>query len=87
MTRIERKQIDALVDANRDSLATPPVEGQAGVKNISSSNAPTTATTARKGQAAHSEQRHAEKQQHTAQAAETVSPQISIDDFVKVDLR
>src|SRR5690606_28521524 len=63
MTRVERKQIDVLIEANRESLAPAP----AGV--------PT------------SEQRHAERQQHQAQAAETAEPFISIDDFVKVDLR
>lgn len=63
MTRVERKQIDALIEANRESLAPAP----AGVPS--------------------SEQRHAERQQHQAQAAETAEPFISIDDFVKVDLR
>ena len=70
MTRVERKQIDALLDANRESLApaAPPKE-------------------AKDAKAASSQQRHAEKQQHAAQAAETASPHISIDDFTKVDLR
>ncbi len=63
MTRVERKQIDALIAANLESLAPAP----AGVPS--------------------SEQRHAERQQHQAQAAETAEPFISIDDFVKVDLR
>jgi len=76
MTRVERKQIDALVDANRDSLLAAPVEGQADAR-----------ASAGKGQATHTEQRHAEKQQHAVQTAETTSTQISIDDFVKVDLR
>jgi len=62
MTRVERKQIDALIEANRESLAPAPAS-------------------------ASSEQRHAERQQHQAQAAETASPHISIDDFAKVDLR
>ncbi|MCV2219774.1 methionine--tRNA ligase [Thauera sp. Sel9] len=70
MTRVERKQIDALLEANRESLA------------------PAAATPAKD---ASSQQRHAEKQQHAAQAAETAqtsaSPHISIDDFTKVDLR
>jgi methionyl-tRNA synthetase len=64
MTRVERKQIDALIEANRDSLAPAPAAA-----------------------AASSEQRHAERQQHQAQATETASDFISIDDFVKVDLR
>lgn len=68
MTRIERKQIDALLEANRESLA------------------PSTAQPQAKAVAA-SPQRHAEKQQHTVQAAETTSPHISIDDFTKIDLR
>ncbi|MBA4742628.1 MAG: methionine--tRNA ligase [Azoarcus sp.] len=63
MTRVERKQIDTLIDANRESLAPAP----AGVPS--------------------SEQRHAERQQHHAQAAETAEPFISIDDFTKIDLR
>jgi methionyl-tRNA synthetase len=69
MTRVERKQIDALLEANRESLAPAPQDAKA----------------------ASSQQRHAEKQQHAAQAAETAptnaSPHISIDDFAKVDLR
>jgi methionyl-tRNA synthetase len=62
MTRIERKQIDALIAANRETLAP-------------ASPAP------------ESQQRHAEKQQHEAQAAEGAAPHIGIDDFAKVDLR
>jgi methionyl-tRNA synthetase len=59
-TRVERKQIDALLEANRESLAAtaPPP---------------------------HSQQRHAEHQQHAEEKA-AVS-HISIDDFSKVDLR
>jgi methionyl-tRNA synthetase len=80
-TRVERKQIDALVEANRESLA-PAAAPQP-----------------------HSQQRHAEHQQHVAGAtAASPSPQpsprggegvsggafaptIGIDDFSKVDLR
>ncbi len=62
MTRIERKQIDALIAANRETLAP-------------ASPAP------------ESQQRHAERQQHEAQAAEGAAPHIGIDDFGKVDLR
>ena len=75
MTRVERKQIDALLEANRESLA------------------PATAVPAKTDEpakdteAASSQQRHAEKQQHSAQAAETASPHITIDDFTKVELR
>ncbi|MHB1374546.1 MAG: methionine--tRNA ligase [Thauera sp.] len=75
MTRVERKQIDALLEANRESLAP-------------AASAPTTADKpAKEAKAASSQQRHAEKQQHAAQAAETASPHIGIDDFTKVDLR
>ncbi len=49
MTRVERKQIDALLEANRESLAP--------------------AAPATDAKTASSQQRHAEKQQHTAQAA------------------
>ncbi len=68
MTRIERKQLDALLEANRDSLG---------------GGAPAAAPAAKS-----SPQRHAEKQQHAAQAAtvDTTAP-ISIDDFSKVELR
>ena len=72
MERVERKQIDALLEANRESLApaaAAPVKDAAVAK------------------AASSQQRHAERQQHAAQAAETPSTHISIDDFTKVDLR
>ncbi|HJV26360.1 MAG TPA: methionine--tRNA ligase [Aromatoleum sp.] len=65
MTRVERKQVDALLEANRESLAPATVETKE----------------------ASSQQRHAEKQQHEVQAAETAMSHISIDDFTKVDLR
>ncbi len=62
MTRIDPKQIEALVEANRASLAPAPEQ--------------------------QSQQRHAEHQQHAEDKvqAETAS-HISIDDFLKVDLR
>ncbi len=66
MTRVDRKQVDALIDANKESLEPA---------------APA---------AAHSQQRHAEKQQHDSakQAAPTGEGEfISIDDFTKIDLR
>ena len=75
MTRVERKQIDALLEANRESLAPAtavPAKTDKPAKDT---------------EAASSQQRHAEKQQHSAQAAETASPHITIDDFTKVDLR
>jgi methionyl-tRNA synthetase len=61
MTRIDPKQIDALVEANKESLAPTPAPQP------------------------HSQQRHAEHQQHAEEKA-AVS-HISIDDFGKVDLR
>jgi methionyl-tRNA synthetase len=61
MTRIDPKQIDALVEANRESLAPAPAPQP------------------------HSQQRHAEHQQHTEE--KTAVSHISIDDFSKVDLR
>ncbi|WP_347247563.1 methionine--tRNA ligase [Zoogloea sp.] len=80
MTRIERKQIDALLEANRDSLAPASTEAQ-----------PAKAVKGKDDKAAHSEQRHAQHQAHaaTAEAAEAseFEPFISIDDFGKVDLR
>ncbi len=83
MTRIDPKQVDALIDANKDSLeaATPAAQ--------------TTKT-------AESQQRHGEHQQNAARAGETqaamestmdelcggpLAPEISIDDFTKIDLR
>ena len=79
MTRIERKQVDALLEANRDSLAPAATEAK-----------PAKAA-AKDAKEAHSEQRHAQHQAHTA-ATETAQasefePFISIDDFTKVDLR
>ncbi|MGL1835017.1 methionine--tRNA ligase [Rhodocyclaceae bacterium SMB388] len=76
MTRVERKQIDALIDANRDSLAAP-----AGTTEATATQTKTDKATK------HSEQRHAEKQQHDARGKETMSSHITIDDFTKVDLR
>ena len=78
MTRVERKQIDALLEANRESLA-PTAAAPA--------KADKPAQDARDAKAASSQQRHAEKQQHSAQAAETATEHISIDDFTKVELR
>ncbi len=78
MTRVERKQIDALLEANRESLA-PTAAAPA--------KADKPAQDARDAKAASSQQRHAEKQQHSAQAAETASEHIGIDDFTKVELR
>jgi methionyl-tRNA synthetase len=69
MARIEGKQIEALLAANRESLApaTPAV------------TAPTT-------KEAQSPQRHAQHQQNTEDKMQE-SAHISIDDFMKVDLR
>jgi len=69
MTRIEGKQVEALLAANRDSLvAAPAIQPEP-----------------------HSQQRHAEHQQHAAQkeatAANPWEPYVSIDDFSKIDLR
>ncbi|HNB65824.1 MAG TPA: methionine--tRNA ligase [Rhodocyclaceae bacterium] len=76
MTRIERKQIDALLDANRESLAPA---------------AATPAKADKTTQPAHSEQRHAQHQAHAAKVeaahASAFEPFIGIDDFAKVDLR
>jgi methionyl-tRNA synthetase len=59
MTRVDTKQIDALLEANKQTMEAPKPD-------------------------AHSEARHAEKQQH---AAQPVADTIGIDDFTKVDLR
>ncbi len=80
MTRIERKQVDALLEANRDSLA-PAAEAKPAKAAAKGGN----------DKASHSEQRHAQHQAHAA-ATETTQasefePFISIDDFTKVDLR
>ncbi len=75
MTRIDPKQVAALVEANKASLA--PAEASAN-------------TAAPAKAAEHSPQRHGEKQQNEAQVAQAAAetgPHISIDDFMKVDLR
>ncbi len=59
-SRVERKQIDALLEANRESLAPAAPDS-------------------------HSQQRHAERQQHAEEKA--VVTHISIDEFARVDLR
>jgi methionyl-tRNA synthetase len=64
-TRLDPKQIEAMVEANKESLQAPQP---------------------------HSEQRHAEHQQHKAMAEAAAAendlePYISIDDFTKIDLR
>jgi len=75
MTRIERKQVDALLEANRDSLAPAAAD----------------AKPAKAAKEASSEQRHAQHQAHTAKTeaaqADEFEPFISIDDFTKIDLR
>ncbi|WP_153161478.1 methionine--tRNA ligase [Zoogloea sp. 1C4] len=77
MTRIERKQVDALLEANRESLA-PAADTKPAAE-------------AKDAKAKHSEQRHAQHQAHTAAteaaSADAFEPFISIDDFGKVDLR
>ncbi len=64
MTRIDPKQIAALIDANKESLAPVPEAAP---------------------------QKHAEKQEKAAEAAKAAAevggPHITIDDFMKVDLR
>jgi methionyl-tRNA synthetase len=78
LQRIDPKQIDALVAANRESLAP----------------AASAASDAAKA-AVHSQQRHAQQQTSSASASATgavgasavIAPEITIDDFSKVDLR
>jgi methionyl-tRNA synthetase len=78
MQRIDPKQIDALIAANRESLA--PTATEAAVPP-----APTSPVDP------HSPQRHAQHQQATENKMQTrviaAEPPISIDDFGKVDLR
>ncbi len=80
MTRIDPKQVDALVEANKDSLAA-------------AAPAPAPSKPAKQASpAVESQQRHAERQQHAAKtevaaAEKEWEPFISIDDFSKVDLR
>ena len=74
MQRIDMKQIDALIEANRESLAPA---ATATIPDAAQS-------------AVHSPQRHAQQQASAAPAAPVDSGQselISIDDFSKVDLR
>ncbi len=75
MQRIDPKQVEALVAANRESLAPA---ADAPVPPASTS-------------ATHSEQRHAQHQQRTEDREQVKAspwePFISIDDFGKVDLR
>ncbi|GLT22564.1 methionine--tRNA ligase [Zoogloea oryzae] len=77
MTRIERKQVDALLEANRESLA-PATDTKPAAE-------------AKDAKAKHSEQRHAQHQAHAAAteaaSADEFEPFISIDDFGKIDLR
>ncbi|KYC28876.1 methionyl-tRNA synthetase [Sterolibacterium denitrificans] len=73
MQRIDPKQIDALVEANRESLTPAPAAA---------------ATTDAARDAVHSQQRHAQHQQGDVAAARTCfAPEIGVDDFGKVDLR
>ena len=71
MTRVERKQIDALIAANRDSLA--PAEAKAAVKAASSEQ--------------RHAQHQAHSANIEAEQASEFEPFIGIDDFMKIDLR
>ncbi|MDD5180533.1 MAG: methionine--tRNA ligase subunit beta, partial [Gallionellaceae bacterium] len=74
MTRLDPKLIEAMVAANQESLSPSPSPASGG------------------GEQTHSQQRHAAHQQQeakkeVAQAEKDFEPFISIDDFMKVDLR
>jgi methionyl-tRNA synthetase len=74
ITRIDQKQIDAMISSNKDSLSPSPSPASG------------------RGEAAHSEQRHAAHQQLAAKkevelADKNFEPFIGIDDFAKIDLR
>ena len=71
MTRIERKQIDALLEANKDSLA--PTEVKAASKAAAS-------------QQRHGEQQ-AHVARKEAEQADAGAPTIAIDEFTRIDLR
>jgi methionyl-tRNA synthetase len=100
MQRIDAKQIDALIAANRESLeptaapaaVTGPRSGIAGPRR----GVPDTQGEGTQGKPAptpepHSPQRHAQHQQHAEDVVQAQAspwdPYISIDDFGKVDLR
>ncbi len=76
MTRVDPKQIDALVAANRESLK-PAVDAPAPQRNAKNQEKAVTENTQPAAAAAAA----------PAPAAATASPTISIDDFMKVDLR
>jgi methionyl-tRNA synthetase len=76
MTRVDPKQIDALVAANRESLK-PAVNAPAPQRNAKTQENAVTENT----------QPAAAPAAAPAPAAATASPTISIDDFMKVDLR
>jgi methionyl-tRNA synthetase len=69
MTRADGKQIDALIAANRETLAPTPA-----------------ARASSEAAESHSPQRHAQHQEHTMET-QTAPSYISIDDFMKVELR
>ncbi|MGB7597403.1 MAG: methionine--tRNA ligase subunit beta, partial [Gallionella sp.] len=74
MTRLDPKLVEAMVGANKESLSPSPSPASGG------------------GEPAHSQQRHAAHQQQEAKKAVTAAENdagafISIDDFMKVDLR
>jgi methionyl-tRNA synthetase len=85
MQRIDPKQIEALVAANRESLepAVAVTGPRSGIPGTQSEPAPTVDS--------HSPQRHAQHQQHSEDKTQAEvnpwEPFISIDDFSKVDLR
>jgi methionyl-tRNA synthetase len=74
MTRVDTKQIEALVNANKQSL--------------DSTQAPAAPNLAPAGREEHSQVRHAEAQAHQEnQAVNEENAYIGIDDFSKIDLR
>jgi methionyl-tRNA synthetase len=94
MTRIDPKNIETMIAANQDSLSPPPSDGTTSHSTRPSKNDGQVAgyPVSGRGEAVHSEQRHAAHQQHAAKkevelADKDFEPFIGIDDFSKVDLR
>ena len=94
MTRIDQKLIDAMIDFNKDSLSPSPSDGTTSHSTRPSKNDGQVAgyPASGRGEAAHSEQRHAAHQQQAVKkevemAEKDFEPFIGIEDFSKIDLR
>ncbi|MGC2047902.1 MAG: methionine--tRNA ligase subunit beta, partial [Gallionella sp.] len=92
MTRVDQKQIDTMIAANKESLSPTPSNGTTSHSTKPARGQVAGYPASGRGETVHSEQRHAAHQQHTAnrevaQTEKDFEPFIGIEDFARIDLR